>query len=366
VIVYVADVALSLIRPMDSGFLKTFSANPQVNRTRVFLNENSKELLIGITTLLLSSLALLYSKITHDRKQIHDHSVSVAITLLFELAKLFISLLLFGLDSRNRIFSSFMVSFKESSMFAIPAIIYLINDNLLFTILSIIEEPTTFEILANMRILATAILFRIVFHRTLHKVQWAALLLLAIGSATSQLVTCGDYLISNVPASGFFLTLLYSVLSACGGIYTEHLMKKKSTDSFYLQNVHLHAWGTGINAVILFVFYSHKVHEEGFFEIAIGKDYIIVLVVLNHALAGLAISAIIKYTDNIAKVYAHCMGMLLTMVISSAVYWQVPSIQMLFGMSIVIISLYLFYTEQRAFPTFEEKEIEHHKDDDKL
>jgi len=350
---------------MDFGFLKIWSAHPTVNKVKIFVNENKKELLIGTTTLLLSSQALLYSKITHDRKQIHDHSVSVAITLLFELAKLFISLFLFGLDTRNKMIGTFMMNFKESTMFAIPAIIYLINDNLLFTILSIIEEPTTFEILANMRILATAILFRLVFHRPIHKVQWAALLLLAIGSATSQLVTCGDYLISNVPASGFLLTLLYSILSACAGIYTEYLMKKKSTDSFYLQNIQLHAWGTFINALILFVFYSHKLREEGFYELAIGKDYLTVFVMINHALAGLAISAIIKYTDNIAKVYAHCMGMLLTMAISSIVYWQVPSIQMLFGMSIVIISLYLFYTEQRTFTTFEEKDGDH-KDEEKL
>jgi len=317
-------------------------------RIRSFVNLKKKELLIASTTILLSSQALLYAKITHDRKQIHDHSISVAITLLFELAKLLISLILLFLNSNQKDYGAFLISMKDSTMFAIPAIIYVINDNLLFTILSIIEEATTFEILANMRILATAILFRLVFHRPLHKVQWAALLLLAIGSATSQLVTCGDYLISNVPASGFILVLLYSILLACAGIYTEYLMKRKANENFYLQNVQLHVWGSFFNAIVLFLFYSHKMEQEGFFGLELGKDYVIGLIVANHALAGLAISAIIKYTDNIAKVYAHCMGMLLTMVVSSILYWQVPSIQLVFGMSTVIISLYLFYTEQKG------------------
>ena len=65
------------------------------------------------------------------------------------------------------------------------------------------------------------------------------------------------------------------------------------------------------------------------------------------------------------------------MIIYSVVYWQVPSIQLLFGMLVVIISLYLFYTEQRGTYNFEENgeelksypklhkgEIDPHRDED--
>ena len=38
-------------------------------------------------------------------------------------------------------------------------------------------------------------------------------------------------------------------------------------------------------------------------------------VVLNNACNGLAISAVLKYTDNIVRVFAHAAAMLLTMAV---------------------------------------------------
>lgn len=45
--------------------------------------------------------------------------------------------------------------------------------------------------------------------------------------------------------------------------------------------------------------------------------------ILNNALNGLAISAILKYADNIARVYAHSAAMLTTMVCSVALFGYV-------------------------------------------
>lgn len=215
----------------------------------------------------------------------------------------------------------------------------------MFWILSLIDEPTTFEILANMRVLTTSVLHRVVFKRPLHKIQWAALVLLCIGSATSQLVTCGSHIISNITPVGFFSVAIYSLLSALGGISVEYIMKRKKNESFYLQNIQLHLMGVIINSIVLLVFHASKVSDVGLIELAIGRDYLTALVIVNHSLYGLSISAIIKYCDAIARVYAHSMGMLLTMAVSSALFWEMPSIQLLFGASIVSISLYLFYTD---------------------
>lgn len=134
--------------------------------------------------------------------------------------------------------------------------------------------------------------------------------------------------------------IIYSILSGTAGIFTEYLMKSRPSDSFYLQNVKMYSWGVIINMSML-VFFHKGPLEDGIHNL---NKWLTGLVVVNHALAGLFIAAVIKYGDNIARVYAHSMGMLLTMVVSSFMFWQIPSIQLLFGMSVVIISLYLFYT----------------------
>merc|ERR1719424_1195564 len=43
-------------------------------------------------------------------------------------------------------------------------------------------------------------------------------------------------------------------------------------------------------------------------------------VVVCNALNGLAISAVLKYADNIARVYAHAIAMMLTMAVSTQLF----------------------------------------------
>merc|ERR1719188_1733147 len=60
-----------------------------------------------------------------------------------------------------------------------------------------------------------------------------------------------------------------------------------------------------------------------------------VAVVLNNALNGLAISAILKYADNIARVYAHAAAMMATMLLSVAFFGESPTPQLVIAVSIV-------------------------------
>jgi len=205
------------------------------------------------------------------------------------------------------------------------------------------EEPATFEILGNMRILMTSLLLRGLLKRKLHKYQWVALLLLCIGTATSQLVTCGNHIILTTHSSAFVLTLFFCFLSAFAGVYTEYLFKKRSGDSLYLQNLQLYFYGMFFNGLVLFLFYSSDVRRLGIVQLA-GSDWVTVLLVLNQALTGLAISAIVKFADNISKIYAHSLSLVLTMTISSIIQQTLPSMQLIFGSMIVTISVWLYYS----------------------
>jgi hypothetical protein len=54
-------------------------------------------------------------------------------------------------------------------------------------------------------------------------------------------------------------------------------------------------------------------------------------------------AAIVKYLDNIARVYAHSMSMLITILVSSLWLSRVPSIQLVLGSAIVLVSLHLYH-----------------------
>lgn len=292
----------------------------------------------------------------------------LSVTLLFELTKLLIStlLLLFSLRdgmggggggsagpsgpaasvvAGGRRLGQLALRWEESRHYLVPALLYLVNDNLLFAILTLID-PATFEILGNMRILTTSLFYRLVFRRRRHmnQVQWASLVLLCVGTATSQLVTCGEEIISAIPISGFLLALLYCFISGFAGVYLEYLMKRPTEqfNSFHFQNVQLYAYGVLLNAIPLYTYYYKEVNSMGIMMLA-GSDVLTAITVLNHALTGLVMGAIVKYLDNIARVYAHSISMIITILVSSLWLSRVPSIQLVLGSVIVLISLHLYH-----------------------
>ena len=50
-------------------------------------------------------------------------------------------------------------------------------------------DPATYQILGNLKIITTGVLFRVFLRRQLSLLQWIALFLLAVGATTSQINT---------------------------------------------------------------------------------------------------------------------------------------------------------------------------------
>jgi hypothetical protein len=53
-------------------------------------------------------------------------------------------------------------------------------------------DPSTYQILGNLKIVTTGILFRLFLKRKLNVLQWWALILLMVGATVSQINGCGD------------------------------------------------------------------------------------------------------------------------------------------------------------------------------
>ena len=261
----------------------------------------------------------------------------ISTTLLSESTKIAISITMYARSAE----SLPVANLTEMMSYAVPALVYFINNNLVFVILEYIDS-TSFQILSSMKTIFTAILFRVFLGRKLNQIQWIAVILLSCGTATSQLPNCATYnkqQHTNSSLVGLMLAMVTCVLSAFGGIYSEKLLKAKFQQSIHWQNMQLYTWGIMFNFVGTFLKDSSSIMEGGFFY---GYNFFTWLVVLNNAVNGLAISAILKYADNIARVYAHAAAMLTTMVLSIFLFGAAPTPQLFLSIATVSCSTYLY------------------------
>ena len=65
--------------------------------------------------------------------------------------------------------------------------------------------------------------------------------------------------------------------------------------------------------------------------------------ILNHALSGLAVSMVMKYANNIVKVYATSVAMILTTIVSIPLFGFQLTLPFVLGTSVVSVAVFLHY-----------------------
>jgi|SaaInl4_135m_RNA_FD_contig_21_505871_length_423_multi_5_in_0_out_0_1 solute carrier family 35 (UDP-sugar transporter), member A1/2/3 len=82
--------------------------------------------------------------------------------------------------------------------------------------------------------------------------------------------------------------------------------------------------------------------ENGILSIYDGFTTSTWIVVLNGALNGITVSMIMKYADNIIKVFAFSLSMFTTTFASIAIFGIFPPFLFYVGLTLVSISLYMY------------------------
>lgn len=105
---------------------------------------------------------------------------------------------------------------------AIPAVLYLITNNLNFFVIKEIGAMS-FQILNNLKIVTSAILFQLALSKSLTPLKWRAVILLTFGSLISQLKDCISDGNSGFNGSvyGYLAQQLTCWLSAAASVYCE-------------------------------------------------------------------------------------------------------------------------------------------------
>ncbi|CAL5328792.1 unnamed protein product [Camellia sinensis] len=255
---------------IDNLLGKAFSGVPVGNMATLGgssseqLKWRCKSIVTLALTALTSSQAILI--VWSKRAGKYDYSVTTA-NFMVEALKCALSLAALvriwrneGVTDDNRL----STTLDEVSVYPIPAALYLIKNLLQYYIFAYVDAPG-YQILKNLNIISTGVL---------SEIQWAAFILLCAGCTTAQLNPSSDRVLQT-PFEGWVMAIVMALLSGFAGVYTENF------------------WG--------------------FFH---GYSLITTLMILNHALSGIAVSMVMKYADNIVKVYSTSVAMLLTAVVS--------------------------------------------------
>ncbi|XP_020519232.1 CMP-sialic acid transporter 2 isoform X1 [Amborella trichopoda] len=211
----------------------------------------SKSLVTMALTLLTSSQAILIAWSRRAGK--YDYSVTTA-NFLVEALKCGLSLVALakiwnseGVTEDNKL----STSFDEVKVYPIPAALYLIKNLLQYYIFVYVDAPS-YQILKNLNIISTGVLYRIILKKKLTEIQWAGFVLLCIGCTTAQLNSTSDRVLQT-PIQGWIMAIVMALLSGFAGVYTEAIIKKRPSRNINVQNFWLYVFGMIFNVVAIFI-----------------------------------------------------------------------------------------------------------------
>ncbi|GAY46168.1 hypothetical protein CUMW_094920 [Citrus unshiu] len=315
---------------------KPISVTNVASKSSELANWKRKSVVTLALTVLTSSQAILI--VWSKRAGKYEYSVTTA-NFLVETLKCALSLAALariwnheGVTDDNRL----STTLDEVIVYPIPAVLYLVKNLLQYYIFAYVDAPG-YQILKNLNIISTGVLYRIILKKKLSEIQWAAFILLCCGCTTAQLNSNSDRVLQT-PLQGWIMAIVMALLSGFAGVYTEAIMKKRPSRNINVQNFWLYVFGMAFNAVAIVIQDFDAVMNKGFFH---GYSFITFLMILNHALSGIAVSMVMKYADNIVKVYSTSVAMLLTAVVSVFLFGFHLSLAFFLGSIVVSVSVYL-------------------------
>ncbi|XP_064875685.1 probable UDP-sugar transporter protein SLC35A4 [Oncorhynchus nerka] len=269
---------------------------------------------------------------------------SSSCVLLIELTKLLASLatlLLTGDLSALRA----PLSLALVSPYAVPATLYAFNNNLV-VLMQIYMDPSSFQVLSNLKIASTALLYSSCLGKRLRSAQWLALgILMGAGVCHSYSSLDLEYPGQtedqassrlHITAWGLVLVLVYCFISGLAAVYTERVLKSQRLP-LSLQNLYLYVFGLAINLVSYLLSMGG---EQDFLE---GYSGVVWAIVAGQAANGLLMSVVLKHGSGITRLFVISCSMLVNALLS----WALLGLQLtpffLLPTSMIGLAAYLYY-----------------------
>lgn len=229
--------------------------------------------------------------------------------------------------------------------YAVPAILYALNNNLI-VLMQAYMDPSSYQILSNLKIASTALLYSVCLGKRLRAAQWFALgLLMGAGVCHSySSLEIGDLEGADaeegprlhVTAWGIFLVLVYCFVSGLAAVYTERVLKSQKLP-LSLQNLYLYVFGVAINGLSSL---SSVASEKSFLE---GYSGAVWVIIAGQAANGLLMSVVLKHGSGITRLFVISCSMLVNALLSWATLGLRLTPLFLLPVSMIGLAAYLYY-----------------------
>ncbi|KAK7115329.1 probable UDP-sugar transporter protein SLC35A4 isoform X2 [Littorina saxatilis] len=272
---------------------------------------------------------------------------SSALNLIIETIKFLVAVSLLTFEtSREKTWT--WPTWRQALPFAVPAVLYSINNNL-SVLMQVHMDPATYQVLGNLKIVTTAILYRLILKRPLRVQQWISIgLLTTAGFCDSfgSLVDKEDINLrsQHITLTGLAIILTYCFISAMAGVYTEYILKKDIDTSLHLQNMMLYSFTITLNFGGWVLTQSYAEREEGAsFQLFKGFSIYAWLIIFTQAFNGLGMSVVFKHGSNLVRLFVISCAMVVSTTLSILVLDFTLNVLYFVTLFLVIVAIYLYY-----------------------
>ncbi|KAH9817714.1 nucleotide-sugar transporter-domain-containing protein [Melampsora americana] len=226
---------------------------------------------------------------------------------------------------------------------SIPAILYVIQNNLQFVAASHLDVAT-FSVTYQLKILTTALCSVLMLGRRLSTFKWVSLFFLAIGVALVQvqnsppptqdstLNKTSDRLI------GFIAVTAACFTSGLAGVYFELVLKSSTKVDLWIRNVQLSLFSLLPALFTAFYYSPHPEHHGMFTNFGLAAW----ATVLTQVIGGLVTALVIKFADNILKGFATSLSIILSTFASVLLFNAPLPLGSAIGASVVLLATYSY------------------------
>jgi len=324
----------------------TVLASPSPHKVR---HDHHALIKYGSLLLLVGQMVGLVLLMRYTRTHTVDSQLYLASTAVFmmEISKFTLCIFIIFLEKQSlpglamEIHKHTVGSPTEMIKLGVPSFLYTVQNNLLYLALTNLDAPT-YQILYQLKILTTAIFSKTMLQRQFSNTKWFSLLVLTAGVAVVQLSGSGDS--SSYQdrhrnrAVGLTAVLCAACTSGFSGVYFEKILKG-SDASVFVRNVQM---GIPSMIIALGTVYMHdyrEVVQRGFFG---GYHVYVWGVILVQAVGGLIVAVVVKYADNVLKVFASSFSIIFSCLISAFLFDFRPNGLFLLGAALVCLSTALY------------------------
>lgn len=325
---------------------------------------SSKAIVIKYTALLLLVaqmvglvLIMRYSRTNHDP----DQPLYLASTAVFimEVMKLVVCLVIVAYQANGAIHTELYQHVVQSPMeilkLTVPSILYTIQNNLLYLALTNLDAAT-YQVCYQLKILTTALFSALLLQRKFSTQKWLALVILTTGVAIVQVSGSGDQHSDHADhpgepgqvdtqnrVVGLVAVLCAACTSGFSGVYFEKILKGSRT-SLWIRNVQMGLPSVLIAFITVYIKDAAAIQQQGFLG---GYNNIVWTVVSVQAVGGLIVATVVKYADNVLKVFATSFSIVLSCMISAFLFDFHPSWMFLSGASLVVTATVMYSSPEK-------------------